>query len=311
MIEERHLHWRGPLKLGSIDIERTSIVDANTYLHDLEYVCFDIETTGLSPVVARLVEISGVKFRLHEKEITSSFSSLINPETEIPAEATAVHGITNKMVANEPKFEQVVAEFIQWIGHDKVVLVAHNAPFDLGFLRVALMKMGQNLPCNPVIDTLTLSRTVAVDAPNHQLKTLVEHFALDPGSYHRALADSYHVLNLLRSLIKISAVSSWGDLAKLGCLLSFDRLEDFADKISHSPQTLRSVESLNQAITRGLSVNLTYQGYKSTSRTVRPLNLIVSRGNYYLTAYCESAEAERTFRVDRIASLELLTSEIV
>src|SRR5262249_4594887 len=143
-------------------------------LHDLQYVSFDVETTGLSPVVARLVEVSGVKFKL-SGEIVSTFSSLIDPETPIPPEVSLIHGITDDMVADAPKSAEVIPAFVNWLNEANTVLVAHNAPFDVEFLQVAASRLRLDKPSHCVVDTLPLTRRLLPDAPNHQLKTLVEY----------------------------------------------------------------------------------------------------------------------------------------
>ena len=171
-------------------------------LTDMVFVAFDTETTGLSPVACRLVELCGVKFRLDGSEL-STFQALIDPQVPIPEAATNVHGITDDMVKGQPGFEDVVPDFMRWataiedkqpaVGMNQTVLLAHNAPFDIGFLEVALGKLNLPTPDNLVVDTLPLSRQLVTGSFNHQLKTLVEHLRIAASTYHRALADSQHV----------------------------------------------------------------------------------------------------------------------
>lgn len=174
----------------------------NQPLANLTFIAFDTETTGLNPAVCKLVELSGVKFRL-QGEIISTFSQLINPETEIPEDLIKLHGITNEMVKNEPTIASVVPAFLNWIDDDQTILVAHNAPFDIGFLQAAISHLQQPMPKHKVIDTLTLARALVPQARNHKLQTLTEHFKIESTTYHRALADSYHVRGLLTMLIAL------------------------------------------------------------------------------------------------------------
>jgi DNA polymerase III epsilon subunit-like protein len=226
---------------------------------------------------------------------------LIDPEIPIPPEVSQIHGITDDMVVGAPKCSQVVPEFLDWIGDARTVLIAHNAPFDIDFLHIAMARLRRQRPANSVVDTLPFARSVLSDAPNHQLKTLVEHLGLSAGDYHRALADSHHVRNVFSHLISSSGVSTWSDLCAFACVLPFDQdLYSFEPP----PELLSSITSINEAIAAGSSLSFVYSGYRSFRRTVDPVALIQSRGTYYLTAYCKKASAERTFRLDRISQLK-------
>src|SRR5438552_1923649 len=101
-------------------------------LADLTFVAFDTETTGLSPLASRLVELSGVKFAF-DGTVVSTFSTLIDPQSDIPPEATRVHGITDDMVVGQPTCAEAVPQFFAWANGPDVVLAAHNAQFDISF----------------------------------------------------------------------------------------------------------------------------------------------------------------------------------
>lgn len=290
-----------------VRVYRMSVLDRNRIstgavfetLNEFQFVSFDVETTGLSPVVARLVELSGVKFKLNG-EVISTFSSLINPQFKIPPEVSAIHGITDEMVADSPACAEVLPKFFEWIDDDNAILVAHNAPFDVEFLQVGLSRMGQPLPAYRIIDTLPLARALIEDSPNYQLKTLVEFLALETGGYHRALADSHHVRNVLQTLLVRHGLSAWPDLLELGCTFIFDsNLHSFEPPAHLSP----CVDSLKEAIASSSTVSFIYNGLRSYKRTVDPIAVIQSRGNYYLTAFCHRAQEERTFRLDKISEI--------
>ncbi|HEY9679796.1 MAG TPA: exonuclease domain-containing protein [Drouetiella sp.] len=286
--------------MNTLNTERVSFVDAYHDLLDIEFVSFDTETTGLSPIAARLVELSGVKFKLGDDRV-ETFSALIDPECEIPPEASAVHGITQAMVTGCPTFAEVVPQFFSWINNERAVLVAHNAPFDIGFLRVAIAKLKMNMPTHYVIDTLSLSRQLLNDAPNHQLGTLVQFLELEEGGYHRALADSHHVRNVLAKLTKTQeTLKHWKDFCDLYSVLKFDDEGEVEFQVPEFVQ--EALDLINLAIDDDSAVAFRYNGL-GRERKVKPQAVIQNRGIHYLTAYCFHFAAERTFRLDRMSKL--------
>lgn len=154
------------------------------------FVVFDVETTGLSlGLGARIIEIGAVSVEHHA--ISGTFQRLINPGVPVPGAVTRIHGITASMLANQPRPEEVFPAFAQFI--KGAVLVAHNAPFDVSFLRSELARIGMALhaPCRC---TLKMSRRLLPHLPNHRLET-VATYLLGPLpedlQLHRALADAH------------------------------------------------------------------------------------------------------------------------
>jgi DNA polymerase III epsilon subunit family exonuclease len=291
--------------LKTLDIGSVEIGEAFSRLEDIDFVAFDTETTGLSPVSSKLVEISGVKFKLGV-EAAEVFSSLINPQCLIPREATRVHGITNDMVRTAPTMKDVVPQFFSWVNVRNTVLLAHNAPFDLGFLRTAANVLQCPVPDKYVIDTLRLSRRLIDDVPNHQLGTIVRHLGLPSGGYHRALADSYHVRNLLVSLVEIHSLRYWHDISDLKGLL---RMKQEPQSAEQTPAPVQNfVQVINAAISENRPVSFRYNGLRSRARRVKPQAVIENRGNFYLTAFCLHFEAERTFRLDKMSEVKLMAA---
>ncbi len=270
-------------------------------LEDIHFVAFDTETTGLSPLLNRLVELSGVKFNI-SGEVVSTFSTLIDPEDDIPPDATAIHGITLEMVTGKPTYSKAVPEFFEWAGSGNVVLVAHNAQFDVGFLEVTLSKLAIMPPEHPIVDTLSLSRRLVPQARNHQLRTLAEHLELESGGYHRALADSYHVKDLLlRLLALMPQATRWSDLSAICQVLRFN---DLSAKTLERQALSAQMHQINEAISAGSVVSIVYKGSQTGTRLVTPRSVHKWKGNVYLTAYCHSSDAERTFRLDKIECVE-------
>lgn len=275
-------------------------------LNQVSFVAFDTETTGLSPIAARLVELSAVRFRV-TGEIIDTFSTLINPGIEIPAEATSVHGITDEMVEGEPPYSEAVPRFMEWLEEDNTVLIAHNAPFDLAFLEVCLARLGKDVPDYPVLDTLQMSRRFLTDAPSHQLSGLVEYLGLTGGSFHRALADSRHVAHVFRKIVEtMGEIDTWETLTEMTNPLFFT---DLVQECKDQTEALApAFQPFHEAIESKTPIRIVYKGMNESSRVVTPNVMHSWRGNLYLNAYCHSAQSERTFRMDRIVNFDVLTS---
>jgi len=154
-------------------------------------IVFDTETTGMDPFTGdRVIEIGAIELVNHLPS-GKTLQLYINPERDVPAEATAVHGITNDFLKDKPVFSQVYSEFIEFIGSDGI-LVAHNAEFDMKFMNWELKKVGHaDIPNNRVIDTLKIARKKFPGSPAN-LDALCRRFNIDntARTYHGALLDS-------------------------------------------------------------------------------------------------------------------------
>lgn len=164
-------------------------------------VVLDTETTGMDPTQGdRLVEIGCVELKNH-LPTGRTLQIFINPERDIPAEATAVHGITNEFVADKPVFSQVYTEFVDFIGSSKLII--HNAEFDMKFLNWELKNIGHpGLKWSRVIDTLGMARKKFPGSPAN-LDALCRRFDIDNSSrtYHGALLDSELLAEVYLELI--------------------------------------------------------------------------------------------------------------
>ena len=156
----------------------------NTYVPD--YVVFDLETTGISCTSDEVVEISAVK--VENRVIVDEFSTLVNPGMPIPAVASEVNGITDDMVQDSPAFEEVLRDFVDFIGD--FTLVGHNIhTFDMKFIqRDALKYFGRQIG-NDYIDTLQIARLYLTELGHHRLTDLADHYGIDSEGAHRALND--------------------------------------------------------------------------------------------------------------------------
>ena len=152
---------------------------------DDEMVVFDIETTGLSNRTCKIIEIGAVKIKAGK--IIDKFDIFVDPETEIPEEITRLTSITNDDVKGAPKEREALEMFFAFAGEK--LLIAHNANFDIGFIRVAAERQGMPFN-NPYLDTLGLSKYVNPELKNHKLDTIVEHYNIGDFHHHRASDDA-------------------------------------------------------------------------------------------------------------------------
>ena len=164
-------------------------------------IVLDTETTGLDPEENhRIVEIGAVEL-LNHLPTGRAFHVFINPERDMPAEAVNVHGLTGEFLSDKPVFAQVVAEFLEFIGQDRLVI--HNAAFDAGFLNAELARLGmQPIPDTRLVDTLMLARKRYPGAQN-SLDALCRRFGVDLSGRekHGAEIDCYLLAEVYLHLI--------------------------------------------------------------------------------------------------------------
>ena len=158
--------------------------DADTGF-DGTFICFDIETTGLSAARDKITEIGAVK--VENGVITDTFSTFANPEMPIPQKITQLTGITDDMVKDAPSQSEAVSAFLEFAGDN--VLVAHNAPFDTSFIAKACEDMGRVYNYTS-IDTVAISRAILTDIKNCKLDTVAKFLRLGDFNHHRATDDA-------------------------------------------------------------------------------------------------------------------------
>ena len=173
-------------------------------LSQATFVVLDLETTGASPSVgAGITEIGAIK--VQGGEVKGEFSTFVNPQTTIPSYITELTGITNEMVVDAPVIGEALPEFIRFLGDpDEVMLVAHNSPFDMGFLQASADAHDIAWPDFRVIDTVKFARLVIArdEILNYKLGTLAAFFETEQSPTHRALDDVRTTVELLHRLLE-------------------------------------------------------------------------------------------------------------
>lgn len=173
-------------------------------LADITFIVLDLETTGASPANGcAITEIGAIAVR--GGEVLAEFSSFVNPQVPLPEYIVNLTGITDEMLIDAPLINEVFPEFIEFIDrHENIHLVAHNAPFDIGFLKAAATALSHSWPKYEVIDTVKLARRVIdrSEIANYKLGTLSQFFETKALPNHRALDDVKTTVEVLHRLIE-------------------------------------------------------------------------------------------------------------
>lgn len=174
-------------------------------LPTIKFACLDTETTGLSPagggkICELAISISEWNWQTKEFRVVDAFESLFNPQIPMLPEVIAIHGITNEMVKNEPIFSDKLPTILGKL--DDCVIVAHNADFDLSFLRAEFEQAGCNFPQCIVVDTLKLARKSGMFKSN-RLGAIAEELEINNQGWHRAMSDTKMTEQIFYHFIKI------------------------------------------------------------------------------------------------------------
>ncbi len=160
---------------------------SSTFLKGVTFVVVDVETTGLDPVQDRITEIAMMKIR--DGALQDEFSTLINPLVSIPANITALTGIDDLMVRDAPTAREVVPFIVEFLGD--AVFVAHNAPFDWGFVQETVRRERGTQLSNPQLCTVKLSRRLLPTLPSKSLDPVTRALNIRIPDRHRASGDAY------------------------------------------------------------------------------------------------------------------------
>lgn len=157
-----------------------------TLIENASFVCLDTETTGLNPLAGgRICEIALLASKGGKR--TGTFTTLLNPQVIITPDVTAIHGITNEMVAQSPKFEDIAMQLISYL--DGSVLICHNADFDTAFLANEFNLIGLKMPQVIILDTLKFARTNG-NFERNRLGNIAQALGISSEGWHRAMADT-------------------------------------------------------------------------------------------------------------------------
>lgn len=206
-----------------------SLTDLGRPLADITFTVVDLETTGTSAAQgAKITEIGAVKVR--GGEVLGEFQTLVDPGESIPTFISSLTGISDAMVRSAPAISSVLPAFLEFAAG--TVLVAHNAPFDIGFLKHEASAQGRDWPGFEVLDTVKVARRVITrdDAPNCKLSSLAHLFHAETTPNHRALADARATVDVLHGLME--------RVGGLG-VQTLEELQAFSAKVSDAQRRKR------------------------------------------------------------------------
>lgn len=163
----------------------------------MQFVAFDLETTGFLPGVDRIVEIGAVRFE--NGQVDGVFSTLVDPKMPIPEAASQVNGIFDEMVSGKPEIQELLKPFAEFCGNR--VIVAHNAAFDVQFLTADIKKYEAPAPNGIILDTLSIAKKVYPGLANYKLGTLIQHLKIPATNFHRAEEDANYCGQLFQKMM--------------------------------------------------------------------------------------------------------------
>jgi DNA polymerase III subunit epsilon len=267
-------------------------------ISEIPLVFLDTETTGLNPHFGdRVVEIALVRFRGDVQE--NYFDTLVDPQCLIPPEVTRIHGITDADVEGKPNFAQIASQVREEL--NETVVVMHNAPFDLGFLRNEFHLARQDRPTILALDTLSFLRSY-FRLPSNSLGRAADYLGIKRGS-HRALADALTTRDVFAFIVN-----------QLGAQRNARTLSDFLDLQGGSIEwpekdgrDLPLPPELDEALRQNKRLFIRYEDAYGgrTERWVSPRGVFVQREIIYLHAYCHLRNEERHFRLDRVIEMRV------
>ena len=257
-------------------------------------IAIDLETTGLSPMVDRIIEIAAYKVR-PENSDDIVFETLINPEIPIPPHTTAIHNITDEMVQGAPTLIDVLLALKEFMGD--LPVVAHNAKFDLGFIVMGLQRQKIKLSNATIYCSCKLARITHSEIENHKLGTLARALNIPLVNHHRALDDAYASLKIfIQGLARLKLE----DLKSNAELFSLDQFDEL--KTEELPTHL---EELNKLVKEAAVIEIQYTGgnHKNQFRPVKLTSLLNTPDGNILYARCLWSDIYKSFKLNKITAI--------
>ena len=252
---------------------------------DDEYICFDLETTGFNAKSDKIIEIGAV--RVKNNVIQDEFCTFVDPKIPIPERITEVTGITSDMVKDAPTEDIAIKNFINFC-KDSPVLVAHNANFDVSFIKAATKRLGIDFSFT-YIDTVPMSRALIMSIKNHKLDTVAKFLKIPEFNHHRASDDARALAYIFIELLKIASKNK--NISTLQEINSSLAGNDAKKVISHH----MSILVKNQVGLKNLYklISMAHLKYFYKKPRIPKSQLIKHREGLIIGSACESGELFR------------------
>lgn len=264
------------------------------------FVGFDTETTGKYPLVAEVCEVAAVKWK--DGKVIDTYQQLVKPNRPMGEEVIRIHKITNEMVASSPSIDSILPAFKEFIKDS--ILVAHNAPFDLGFLAPEYERCRLGLPEELSLDSCLLALKAFPKSVNHRLVTLTQLLGVDQGQSHRALDDSRACLEVaLKCMEKLGADATLEYIFnQQGGALTWQKFS-VTDLTDHPVYG-----ALVEASRNHLVIEITYSGGSrpGAPRKIIPQGIVRNPRGDYVVGFCQTDRREKRFFLDKITATKIL-----
>ena len=271
--------------------------DLSKNINDFAIVAFDTETSGAYPIESEIIELGAVKWQ--NGQIIDRFQVLLKPSKELTPDNIRIHGITNEMVKDSPQMSTQILNFCSFI--DNSVLLAHHAPFDLGFLSIEIEKSSLQFPNTFNFCSSLLSRAL-LTTTNHKLQTLIKELELVGGEAHRAFDDAYACLQVF-----FKCTEKLGENPTLARILEVQKKDLHWKNYQVLGGGNANLGLLLKAMREQRSISIIYSGgqTKNKTRPIRPLGIVRNPDGDYISAECGLDFQRKRFYLDKIIEVEL------
>lgn len=272
-------------------------------------VGMDLESTGLSPMIDRIVELSAFKILPSSMEV-EVFDQLINPGGPIPPRAIGIHGITDEMVSQAPSCAEVMPRFLEFL--HGLPIIAHNAKFDIGFIVFSSIQLGLEWGASPVYCSCQLARkTLGHTVANKRLPTLASHFGIPLFQAHRALSDAAAALHVYAQCL-LSLAPGGGERSQRVAESHLFTMTDFLTVGQEQGTGLPGhLKLLLEKIPDQGPLEIKYRGghHQGKFRPLCPVSLLLLPQGHCLYAHCLLSDQYKSFFLSKIAEVRELSPQ--
>ena len=241
------------------------------------FVVFDIETTGLDSLSNEIIEIGALKVK--DGKVVDTFDNLIKPSHPISDFITNLTGITNEMVETAETIEEVLKQFINFIGDN--ILMGHNVNFDINFVYDHAEKYNNHILNNDFIDTLRLARKLLPELSHHRLSDLADYYNIDKTGHHRALKDVEMTLEVYNHLVE-EILNQYGNIDNFKKQIYKNSYDNFSDL---TPQTDK-IDKNNIFYDKNIAITGNFVNLPRKEAVQKILNL----GGHYISKVTEETD---------------------